>query len=127
MVRRAPARHRAPTARLTMLQTHPTLPPTSSLNPLADTGHWHTAYSPDGTHGWDVERFSQAFNGTIPLQGGGAVQLTRRERSQVVFDSATGAPAFLFNGGMAASPPDGDHSFTTVQPVAIPPLQRRGA
>lgn len=79
-------------------------------------GHWHTAYSPDGVHNWTVERFSNAFNATIPLQSGGAVQLNRRERSQVVFDAATGAPAFLFNGATPASP-DGDHSFTTVQPV----------
>jgi hypothetical protein len=79
-------------------------------------GHWHTAFSPDGVTGWAVERFSMAFNGSIALQSGGSLELARRERHQVVFDSSTGAPAFLFNGAMALGEA-ADHTFTTVQPI----------
>jgi len=83
----------------------------------AYTGHFHVAYSPDGVSGWTVEAGSEVFNGTIALQSGGAaVELARRERHQVLFDTATGAPAFLFNGAESAGAA-GDHSFTTVQPI----------
>ena len=79
-------------------------------------GHFHTAFSPDGVSAWEVACFSMAFNATIALQSGGSLRLIRRERHQVVFDSATGVPAFLFNGAMLAGA-TGDHSFTTVQPI----------
>ena len=80
-------------------------------------GHWHTAFSPDGVSEWQVERFSMAFNGTIALEAGGSLELSRRERHQVVVVSATGAPAFLFNGAMLAGEPR-DHTFTVVQPIS---------
>jgi hypothetical protein len=78
----------------------------------------HTAFSSDGITDWSVERFSNVFNASIPLLSGGVVELDRRERSQVLFDSL-GRPAFLFNGATSAAP-NGDHSFTTVQPVLLP-------
>jgi hypothetical protein len=81
------------------------------------TGHFHVAFSPDGVSGWTVEAGSEVFNASIALQSGGSVELARRERHQVLFDSATGAPAFLFNGAESASAGSGDHSFTVVQPI----------
>ena len=80
------------------------------------TGHWHTAFSPDGLSEWRVEQAVEAFNGTVTLDSGGTVELSRRERHQVLMDTATGAPAFLFNGAMLAGA-YGDHSFTVVQPI----------
>ena len=78
-------------------------------------GHWHTAYSSDGLN-WQVEVNSVVFNSTIPLASGGVLELGRRERHQIVMDTASGAPAFLFNGANLANAND-DHTFTTVQPI----------
>ena len=86
-------------------------------HPNQYVGHWHTASSPDGVSAWRVEAHSEAFNGTITLAGGGTLELRRRERHQLLMDTATGAPAFLFNGAMLAGAP-GDHSFTVAQPIA---------
>lgn len=80
------------------------------------TGHWHTAFSPDGVSDWAVEAHSEVFNGTLALAAGGALALGRRERHQLLMDTATGAPAFLFNGATLAGAGD-DHSFTVVQPI----------
>ena len=56
------------------------------------------------------------FNGTIALAGGGAVELARRERHQVLFNAA-GSPIHLYNGAMGAGSPN-DHTFTVGQPIA---------
>ena len=77
-------------------------------------GHWHTAASADGVH-WRVEADSMPFNGTIARAQGGALELARRERHPVLFEND--APAYLFNGAMAAASA-GDASFTSVQPIA---------
>lgn len=81
------------------------------------TGHFHTAYSPDGISAWTVERFSPVMNTTIALQSGGQLSLGRRERHQLVMDTATGAPAFLFNGATLAGDTSDDRTFTVVQPI----------
>ena len=80
-------------------------------------GHWHTAFSPNGLNNWTVAATSQVFDGGIDLAGGGSLQLSRRERHQVLFDAA-GAPSHLFNGAMAAGQGSSDHTFTSVQPIA---------
>ena len=79
-------------------------------------GHWHTAFSPNGLENWTVAASSMAFDGDIALAGGGSLQLSRRERHQVLFD-ASGAPSHLFNGAMALAQ-SSDHTFTSVQPIA---------
>lgn len=81
------------------------------------TGHWHTAASADGLN-WTVDAAAVVFNGTVARTRGGPLELYRRERHQVLF--VNGAPAFLYNGAMAAGDV-GDATFTAVQPV------RRGA
>lgn len=79
-------------------------------------GHFHTAFSPDGVSSWTVETGSEVFNTSIALESGGVVELARRERHQVLFDAATRAPAYLFNGAELAGSTT-DHSFTVVQPI----------
>jgi hypothetical protein len=78
-------------------------------------GHFHTAASPDGLN-WTVAADSQVFNGTIARLSGGPLELARRERHQVLL-TASGTPAYLFNGAAAAGA-FGDATFTAVQPIA---------
>lgn len=80
------------------------------------SGHFHTAASADGLS-WIVDASAVVFNASIPLVDGSVLQLTRRERHQVLFD-ARGAPSHLFNGVMAPQGAGGDASFTAVQPIA---------
>lgn len=70
------------------------------------------AYSVDGLtwHGGDVD----AFNATVALRGGGAVELARRERPELLHDGL-GRPAALISGATLGAV--GDQSFTLAQPV----------
>lgn len=80
--------------------------------------HWNVAFSLNAS---DASSWLVALtgNGSMPadiaLAAGGEQKLTRRERHQLLFDDATGAPAWLFNG--AEWLPGSDMSTTVVQPI----------
>ena len=78
-------------------------------------GHWHTAFSADGL-AWTVAADSTVFDASIALASGGALELGRRERHQLLFNETTRAPSHLYNGVNLASAID-DGTFTAVQPI----------
>lgn len=77
-------------------------------------GHWHTAYSADGLN-WTVAAWAEAFTNNITTTSGETITFPRRERTQVLFDGVTGAPAYMYNGVTTGA---ADASFTAVQPIA---------
>jgi len=88
---------------------------------LSRKGVGRHAFSLDGLKwhyiggGRDIET---AFSATVELEGGGKLELKRRERPELVLNSA-GKPIALISG---VQPPwQGDQTFTLVQPVGSAP------
>ena len=82
------------------------------------------AVSRDG-RAWTLSP-TPAYSLDVAFDDGSNVTFSRRERPQLIFDPATGAPTHLINGVQppaALQPPGGrgDFSYTLVAPLRTPP------
>jgi len=71
------------------------------------------AFSPDGFR-WTLSA-TPAYNFTVAFDDGSSATFSRRERPQLVFDPATGAPTHLINGVQlprASQPPGSQQDYT---------------
>ena len=73
-----------------------------------------TGASADGGLTWTLHP-RNAYNRTVALRGGGAWQLSRRERPKLI-TGADGEITHLING--VSLPGQCDHTFTLVTPIA---------
>jgi hypothetical protein len=93
-------------------------------------GYGLYAQAPTPFGPWLVQEAAVAYDSTVLLQGGGTLELLRRERPKLVLDK-DGQPTHLFNGvcplssHMSGPTDPGGHCFTLAQPAVPPALSKR--